>query len=275
MEDMDFIKVKEAYNNLITEYVRLLNHVNKRRTNKILRAQVESHIRGKLQELSQSFAILMIAPDRITDEFSDWLKLASDDCDRLAGKLISMREFLAPLFKFLSALIIFVASLIFLSAYKKPTSLSEVLVNVGPFLEFMNNMLDWIAYGGMFILGAVIVTGVLLFAFIFWRRFLQKRALFGDQYYSKNRNDSKNQDQIKSVYSLENELFEKLNREKVPEFPLTRVFTFFGYYFIIYLISAIIIFSLSRNLVFLIILTIGFIPMFSNIFSKEFQEIER
>lgn len=260
MEDMDFIKVKEAYNNLITEYVRLLNHVNKRRTNKILRAQVESHIRGKLQELSQSFAILMIAPDRITDEFSDWLKLASDDCDRLAGKLISMREFLSPLLKVLSALYIFFLSLILLDAYDIPTSPGEAVLKPEP-------LLDWLANWGNENLFVFLGLNAFAFLAVFVWQYAKKIQLFSDpQFPSQN-----NQEPSQNIYLLENVLFSLLHRDKILEINLVRIFGAISYS-IIGLLMGIGMIAID-NVKAAIIVTAGFlIAIILSLFNKRSQD---
>jgi hypothetical protein len=185
----------------------------------LVRLFVESHIKGKLNELSVSYIYLLQTvseDDTGVENIRSWLKESSETCEKLASTLISVQSAQG----LLSTLWPIAASL--LAAFLGVNSLREALAT-----DKLIALAQWII---------LIPTPMIYLGIFVTSAFWYKRQLFtGFSFFDTLILPSQSQDSTRNIYQLEDEIFKLLDRGKVREFPYDMVslpITFFSMSFL-------------------------------------------
>jgi hypothetical protein len=171
----------------------------------LVRLFVESHVKGKLQELSIAYLYLSnTLPDDYpaVENYRTWLKDTSETCDKLSATLSSFQS-VKGLASALWPILIYIAGQML-----GVTTLREAVqnVDVSSFLSWIVLIVFPILYFCLFITGAIwykyeLFTGFTLFESYFQRHI--ENTSFDEQ----------------NVYQQEDRIFGLLNRGKVHEIP--------------------------------------------------------
>jgi hypothetical protein len=218
MMNMDFELIKKHHLDLMIQYGSTLEHVAKRESRFMLRMYVEDHIRMRLLELSKIYSTILLTQATTDIEITSWLRQTAENCENLAGKLITMREYFFPKIRFLYITLTILAGLIYYTAFGK-----ELRV-----VEIQSTFQSLPSETKVLLLGWTGIVGVMIFfvsTHLIDGPYSDKRKLFGipDRTLKEvlfNRTKVKDET-ITSLYSLENDLFFALGRDKIREYPIT------------------------------------------------------
>ncbi len=196
-------ELKKAHYKLIKEYVNILNQASELPFFSVLkfgflvRIFIESHIKGKLNEIKASY--IQLAQTIYADEYRNWHKQTKEELSEFADTLSpwgGMRK-IGGILGFLIPWII--------------TILSTILAEINIYeliIKYLNTMSYFLFFTFFIILGALIT-----YPLIFIRNsFRYKHMLF----FSGSDGDT-------NVYKLEDELFKLLEKKKIIEWPVDTV----------------------------------------------------